>query len=61
LYTIDVSGVMSSSPTKSVGIQYADESNCDSHVLRPPRSDAGVVAASTERFPMYVWLCDFPG
>jgi hypothetical protein len=43
---------MSSSPTKSVGIQYPDESNCDSHVLLPPRSEAGVVAAFTLRFPM---------
>jgi hypothetical protein len=24
-------------------------------------SDAGVVAAFTERFPMNVWLCEAPG
>jgi hypothetical protein len=52
--------VTSSWPTKSVGIQYADESPSDSQVLLPPTSEAGVVEASTDLFPTYVWLCDRP-
>ena len=56
-----MSGVTSFCPTKRVGIQYADESLSDSQLLLPPMSEADVVSASTDRFPMYVWLCERPG
>ena len=55
------SGATSWRPTYRVGTQYADESKSDSHDVSPPINELGVVSASTERFPMNVWLCDFPG
>ena len=46
---------------KSVGTQYAEPSPTSPQLDSPPSSDAAVVAASTARFPTYVWLCEAPG